>query len=301
MGKYALLLWWMLLAPAAALAQPAPDALVAAMPADAANAADPAKAVRSITRAFDNGAGRMVPISIWAMPTRTRGTVYFSHGALSAPDKYRAMTLWLARSGYAVIAPLHADSTDWTGARPGRADQISWRLADMALARRAAPDLIAAVGARTGRGPVLAAGHSFGALIAMLDPDPAVRAVIAWSPPGPVPGLTIPTVQKPLLTITGTADIVPPVAPTWQAHLAAHEAATGPAAACIGAGADHYFGGIFGRPEAPGPRQSEAFDAAMAQMFRFISGFARPSLFGPGGAARALAAQGCRVRNVAGR
>jgi dienelactone hydrolase len=254
-----------------------------------------AQEVRTATRAFAGEGGREVPITIAAQAGRAKGLIFFSHGALSAPAKYRAMTDWWARSGYAVIAPLHADSTDWSGAKPAREAQTAWRLADMALARTHAPALLKAVGASGERAPRFAAGHSFGAFIAMLDPDPAVRAVIAFSPPGPVPGLTIPAVTKPLLTITGTADVLPTIAPKWEAHLAGHEAALGVAVACVGAGVDHYFGGIFGRPELPGPRQQQAFDAAMAQAFRFMDAY-RSWLGNSGRMQRVLAAQGCRVR-----
>lgn len=256
-----------------------------------------AQGVTSATLAVDNGAGRIVPITIVAIPGRARGIIYFSHGALSAPAKYRAMTEWWAKGGYVVIAPLHADSTDWTGVKPAREQQTEWRLSDMQLARSETPRLMRAINVRGERAPRIAAGHSFGALIAMLDPDPKVRAVIAFSPPGPVPGLTIPAVSKPMLTITGTADVLPMIAPKWEAHLAGHDKATGIAVACVGERVDHYFGGIFGRPELTGPRQQEQFDTAMAQSFRFIRAFA-PAINVHGGALRALAAQGCRVRGT---
>lgn len=256
-----------------------------------------AQEVRSATLTAENGAGRSVPITIIARPGKARGVIYFSHGALSAPAKYRAMTEWWAKSGYAVIAPLHGDSSDWTGPKPAREQQTEWRLHDMRLARGAETRLMDAVGARAVRAPRLAAGHSFGALIAMLDPDPKVRAIIAFSPPGPVPGLTIPVVSKPMLTITGTADVLPMIAPKWEAHLAGHDKAAGVAIACVGTGVDHYFGGVFGRPELPGPRQQEQFDAAMAQSFRFIRAFA-PTMNLPGGAIKSLRGQGCRVRGA---
>jgi dienelactone hydrolase len=256
-----------------------------------------AQEVRTATIIADNGTGRNVPITISAQPGRARGVIYFSHGALSAPAKYGAMTNWWAANGYIVISPLHADSTDWTGVKPARDKQTDWRLADMRLARTQEARLMQAVGAQGARSPRIAAGHSFGALIAMLDPDPKVRAIIAFSPPGPVPGLTIPVVSKPMLTITGTADVLPMIAPRWEAHLAGHDQATGVAIACIGQGVDHYFGGVFGRPELPGPRQQEQFDTAMAQSFRFLRSYA-PAMSLHRSAAKTLADQGCRVRGA---
>ena len=40
----------------------------------------------------------------------------------------------------------------------------------------------------------------------------------------------------------------------WAAHQA-----LGPALAYVGTDADHYFGGIYGRPELPGPKAEAAF------------------------------------------
>jgi dienelactone hydrolase len=232
-----------------------------------------AQEIKTSTVAVVNDAGRSVPMTVMARPGKQRGIIYFSHGALSAPAKYAAMTEGWARAGYAVVAPLHADSSDWVGEKPAREAQTPWRLDDMRLARKHAPALLKSIGVSASRLPRIAAGHSFGALIAMLDPDPAVRVVIAFSPPGPVPGLTIPAVSKPMLTITGTADVLPMIAPTWQAHLAGHERAVGLSVACVGEGVDHYFGGVFGRPELPGPRQQAQFDVAMGQSLAMLAAY----------------------------
>jgi dienelactone hydrolase len=226
--------------------------------------------VTRLEQAFDNGAGRTVPITVWAKSGKAKGVIIFSHGAFSSPTKYAEITQRWAEAGYMVIAPLHADSSDWTGIKPEQKDQTAWRLADMKLAYAQLDGLADSAGAVINGAKFIAAGHSFGALIAMLDGDPRVNAIIAFSPPGPLPGLAVPTVSKPMLTITGTADTNPMMAPTWEAHLAAHRAATGPAWAYIGDSVDHYFGGAFGRPELPGPKALAAFEDAMAATLRFL-------------------------------
>jgi dienelactone hydrolase len=230
--------------------------------------------LRTVTSNFDNGSGRAVPLTWVSRPGEVRGVIFFSHGAFSSPAKYRAIIDRWAESGFAVITPMHGDSTDWTGSRPAREEQTPWRLADMRLAREKLPALAAMAEVRLGAGPVVAAGHSFGALIALMDDRPETVAIIAFSPPGPVPGLTIPVVRKPVLTITGTADVLPVIAPEWQAHLHAHELAEGPAVVFVATDADHYFGGVIGRPELPGPRQQAQFDEALRLSAMFLDGFA---------------------------
>ncbi len=229
--------------------------------------------VQSVEASFDNGEGRSVPLTLVAKSGKARGIILFSHGALSSPAKNRPIIDRWAEQGFAVIAPLHGDSTDWTGTKPTRDQQTPWRLADMKLARSKLAELAAKTGTRVGNLPVIAAGHSFGALIAMMDNGSDIVAVIAFSPPGPVPSLTIPAVSKPMLTITGTADVLPMIAPTWDAHLYGHGLAQGPAFAFVANSADHYFGGIFGKTGLPGPKQAAQFEEAMRLSGLFLDGY----------------------------
>ena len=252
---------------------------------------------RSVEVAVDNQAGRLVPLLMVAPIGKAKAVIFFSHGALSSPAKNRAIIDGWARQGFAVIAPLHADSSDWAGIKPAREQQTDWRIADMRLAKAQLAVLAAKAGMKLDRVPQVAAGHSFGGLIAMMDSDPATRAIVAFSPPGPVPGLIIPIVAKPMLTITGTADVLPMIAPKWEAHLSGHIQASGEAYACIGEGVNHYFGGVFGRPELTGPRQQAQFDTAMAQSVAFVQGYAAAS--GNSGKPKAkayLLKSGCRER-----
>ena len=231
--------------------------------------------VRSAEQAFDAGGGRMVTVEALGRGGAARGVVVFSHGAFSSPAKYHALTRRWADAGYLVLAPLHADSSDWKGAKPAMAEQLGWRLADMKAALAAAPVLAGRLGVRLGAARYHAAGHSFGALVAMLTDDPRLVSVLAFSPPGAVPGLPPVTMSRPLLSVTGTADVVPMMAPRWQDHLSAHRSATGPALAYVGTGADHYFGGIYCRPELPGPRAEAPFAEAVAISLAFLNNPAR--------------------------
>lgn len=216
-------------------------------------------APRVIEAVLDTSGGRSVAVTLVVPEGRLRGVIAFSHGALSSPAKYAALTHRWAEAGYFVVAPLHGDSTDYTATKPTQAEQTPWRLADMALVRARLPQLARLARVRLGRVPLHAAGHSFGGLIAIAWDDPAITSVIAISPPGPIPGLPMPPESKPILVVTGTKDSNPMIAPRWQDHLTAYNQATGPALAYVGTDADHYFGGIYGRPELPGPKAEAAF------------------------------------------
>lgn len=210
--------------------------------------------------------GRQVQVWRWTPRGRPIGTIAFSHGAASAPWKYdRLIGPWV-KAGYAVLAPLHVDSTD----HPRTADfkgLASWkaRIEDMrALSRHI-------------DGPYIAAGHSYGGLTALtlggaeaVVPDgvaaplrdPKAIAVVAFSPPAPIPVLITAAgygaLAVPALIQTGTADLLPGMDPDgkgWRGHLAAYEAAApgGNRYAMVLDGVDHYFGGAICEPTRPGP------------------------------------------------
>ncbi|MFZ2998619.1 alpha/beta hydrolase family protein [Sphingobium sp.] len=231
------------------------------------------------------------PVQVWRWTPRGRpiGTIAFSHGAASAPWKYdRLIGPWV-KAGYAVLAPLHVDSTD----HPRTADfkgLASWkaRIEDM----RALSQHIG--------GPYIAAGHSYGALTALMlggseavvpdgvvAPlrDPEVIAVVAFSPPAPIPVL-IPaagygTLATPALIQSGTADFLPGMdqkGDGWRAHLAAYDAAApgGDRYAMVLDGVDHYFGGAICEPTRPGPPKlreiARAADASILFLRAYGSG-----------------------------
>lgn len=248
------------------------------------------------TRGADD---RLVPLTLHA-PARpgTYPVIAFSHGAFAAPDRYAAMLEPLAAAGFIVIAPMHVDSEDYPRAKgePERSPHpITWatRNADFALALdppQGVRELLAANGLKPDPERRIALGHSYGGLIAQLpggalafEPDgtqvsradPAVDAVVAFSPPGAMPGLIAEegwaSLTAPSLTITGTADILPGFIDDWQAHRASHDhAPPGARALWVGEGIDHYFGGVFGRIKPAGERERALFDRALATTLHFI-------------------------------
>jgi hypothetical protein len=244
--------------------------------------ATPATA-KTITATVSSAGDRQVPVTI-ITPDRgkVKGIILFSHGALSSPAKYSELTTPWSTRGFAIIAPLHADSADWAGTKPAMADQTAWRMADMAAVIADLPGFGRKAGFTPGKLPLIAAGHSFGALIAMSISDPNIVSVLAFSPPGPLPGITLPVVSKPMFTVTGTADAHPMIAPKWEAHLTAHQQSTGLAWAYVGKDADHYFGGIYCRPELPGPKQWEPYREALGLSETFLDASLRMNRNGKG-------------------
>ncbi|MEO9461202.1 MAG: hypothetical protein ABJ242_00575 [Marinomonas sp.] len=205
----------------------------------------------------------------WMPQGKALGTIVFSHGANLAPLQYLQMIEPLAASGWRVLAPLHTDSEQ-------HADKASYtgfatwstRLEDMQ-----------ALSAHIGEGAYVAAGHSYGALTALvlggaqaLVPkdvkaplaDPKVKAVLAFSPPPPIPGFVdmagYAKLQVPALIQTGTFDV--PLLPGsaiegpnagYKGHLAPYNAAAkgGARYALTLEGVDHYYGGAIGRLKEP--------------------------------------------------
>ncbi|CAN5172282.1 alpha/beta hydrolase [soil metagenome] len=159
--------------------------------------------------------GRTIDMSVWTAPDE-KGVVVYSHGFGGSPQAYHRILSEWAQHGFTVIAPLHVDSLR----HPQHADYdnraaFSTRLMDLAVARGVARR------AHAGK-PIIAAGHSFGSLISMIEAgavtiagplgDPEVKGVIAFSTAGDIPGLIQPTtyaaMTAPLLLVTGDQDLV---------------------------------------------------------------------------------------------
>lgn len=213
---------------------------------------------------------RAVTITEWRPSGHVLGTILFSHGAGSSPAKYDLLIgPWVA-AGWRVLAPLHVDSTDHPDTAKF-AGLASWkaRIEDMR-----------ALSAHIGNTRFVAAGHSYGGLTAltlggaaavppegMTGPlsDPKCIAVVAFSPPPPIPVLVTAEgygkLSVPALVETGTADVpvtMPGANPDmWKLHLVPFEAppAGGDRYGLVLEGVDHYFGGAICSPERPGPRQ----------------------------------------------
>lgn len=183
--------------------------------------------------------------------------VIFSHGAFSTYDRYDALLLPLARAGYRIAAPNHVDSEAHPNREAyGQPDAMGKRVEDYAVIARE-------VEAET----VFAVGHSFGGLIAQLaggaslsGPAAALQvsseyrpnAVVAISPPGPMPGMMEAAgwakVDRPQLVVTGTTDILPGFVDDWRDHLVSFEAAThDQTLSLVYSDMDHYLNGAYGR------------------------------------------------------
>jgi alpha-beta hydrolase superfamily lysophospholipase len=241
---------------------------------------------------------RETEMSVWT-PAKPKAVALFSTGHGSWPSRYAALAQLLATEGVATVAPLHVDSMH----HPDRENftleaGFGERIADM----RAASGHAAATWRDL---PVFAAGHSFGTLTALClggglayaGPfrDPAVRAVLAFSSPGRIPGLVQPTayttVSVPVMLVTGTADLVPGFVTDPADHLLAPQTVAGPSYALVVDGAAHEL------VAAADPRFRRAVHAAEL--------FVRAHVLGSAAAARQLArwqpAKGDRftVRNAA--
>ncbi|MFK8017539.1 MAG: alpha/beta fold hydrolase [Gammaproteobacteria bacterium] len=214
-------------------------------------------------------------VEVWAWgEANSGGVVLFSHGAQSAPWKYKPMIQEWVDRGLRVYAPLHVDSTDHpkTADYPGFA---SWtaRLEDMEL-----------IANKFGGDAYVAAGHSYGALLALVKggvsatkagfqgemDDARVSLVLAFSPPPAIPGLVdleaFGDLRVPALIQTGTRDIaMGDTTRGWRVHLDAFEQAPsgGASYALIIDDVDHYFGGAICRPELPGPAQKAELAVAL--------------------------------------
>mgnify|MGYP001018533231 CR=1 FL=1 len=234
---------------------------------------------------------RSVAFEVVKPPGKPMGSIIFSHGAFSSPAKYRALTGAWAKAGFTVISPLHVDSTDHPNSKDY--NQIAvWRtrVEDMQLAITAAQALKPSV-------PILAAGHSYGALGALAlggsrvadletkkaesHKSVAIKAVIAFSPPGFMPGFVAAdahaALSVPLLVQTGTKDVLPGFIDDYRMHLAAFETSPpGSKFSLVLEGVDHYFGGIICRPELPGPKQTERFADAVAISTEFATSVVSP-------------------------
>ena len=230
-----------------------------------------------------------VPVRLWRPGAVTSGSraILFSHGANADARRYDALAGGWALEGHVVAAVTHREPAQGGGPPDPNAARAAWRrrLSDM----RAAAGLLA----REAPGlPLLAAGHSYGALVAQALggarvawegdagplPMPGLTRILAFSPPGPLPGFVTAegwaAIALPMFVATGTADVVPPVAMTWQAHKASFEASTvSPRWLWVGEGVDHYFGNRIGRPErARDDEQARLFEAALLASLAFAQG-----------------------------
>jgi alpha-beta hydrolase superfamily lysophospholipase len=230
--------------------------------------------------------GRAVAVRIYspARGCRRCTLVIFSHGNFATPGRYDVLLDDWAAHGLVVAAPLHTDSEEYPdkGKYPdSRATRLAdWRAVDHAM--RGSP-----IKGVTLSGRVIAAGHSYGGLIAEIvggarpvDGEPkrdwrVPAAVIAISPPGAMANFVtaegFAAIQRPTLVVTGTADVLPGFIDKWQQHLDSyHGAPAGTAYALTFEGMNHYFNGAYGRPKPEGAAAMPKVAALNALIRDFI-------------------------------
>lgn len=192
-------------------------------------------------------AGREVDLRIW--PAKNpQAVIVFSAGGGGEPAAYNRLMDALVQQGFTVVAPVHRDPLsrgDLSGA--GGPQSFIARVEDLAIARGHAAAM------EPGR-PLVVMGHSFGSLMSSLavgaghsagrQAAPEVKALIAFSSPGLIPGLvtseTYRDLAAPVLVITGDEDVVPGFATDWRDHRAMFDQNETPGSAlAVFTGADH--------------------------------------------------------------
>ena len=216
--------------------------------------------------------------------------IIFSHGAYAAYDRYDALLLDWASRGYAVVAPQHVDSEEHPNRDAWNIDTSRpARLVDYALISSTFAAEGYSLGGVTFSGRQIAAGHSYGGLIAQVaggamlaNPDLVLpetahppEAIIAISPPSELDGLVsnegFAEIDTPMLLVTGTEDALPGFIDDWQGHLDGYEAApTDLAYALVYEGMDHYFNGAFGREKPEGEAAMPAIYDLNGRIAAFI-------------------------------
>ncbi len=246
-------------------------------------AAVPALAAPTATLPLLISPARSTTMVTW-VPDKVRGVVLLSTGHGAWPERYDAAASAWRDAGFAVIAPVHVDSMHY----PDRANfTMQASFMERIVDQRAA----SAYAARTWPGkPVVAAGHSFGTLIALclggglnhIAPfrDPSVKAVLGFSSPGRIPGLVTPTAYAadalPMMIVTGDADVVPGFVSDWHDHLfPVQSAPAGDKFAVTYRGGTH---DLIGKAEGPGHAAAIANSVTFLQAYGLNDARARRAL-----------------------
>jgi len=270
--------------------QPATDPAAQPPAQAAAGAAVPAPAPATTQSLIDTNetlvasSGRQVAVRVLRPAVcNACGLIVFSHGANASPGRYDVLLRAWATGGWVVAAPLHVDSEEHPErSKYQQSDSLRMRLEDYDLIVASQLPGVAL------SGEVIAAGHSYGALIAQIaggarldaafapivTRSPLPLAVIAISPPGPIPNYVTSAgwskVSVPQLVVSGTTDVVPGMAPEWSLHMASYNAApAGKAYALVFEAMDHYFNGAYGRLKPTDAAADQAVAKLNAEVLRF--------------------------------
>jgi alpha-beta hydrolase superfamily lysophospholipase len=159
--------------------------------------------------------GRTIDVSVWPAADE-QAVIVFGHGWGGAPAAYRRIIEYWTAHGFTVVAPMHTDSMQHPQHAEATPQSIFMtRIVDLAVVR-------GYVKASHPGKPLIAAGHSFGSLNALMEAgavtiagpqgDADIKAVVALSSPGLIPSLVNPStfapVTAPVLMVTGDADLV---------------------------------------------------------------------------------------------
>jgi len=191
--------------------------------------------------------GRTIDVSVWAAADE-QAVIVFGHGWGSQPAAYRRIISYWTAHGFTVVAPMHTDSMQHPQQAEATPQSIFMtRIVDLAVVR-------GYVKASHPGKPLIAAGHSFGSLNALMEAgavtiagpqgDPDIKVVVALSTPGLIPQLVNPstfaTVATPVLVVTGDADLVQGFVTDPLDHRAAFDASpAGDKMLLTFAGGDH--------------------------------------------------------------
>ena len=238
--------------------------------------------------------GRAVPVRVFAPADGCLDCtlVIFSHGANASYGRYDVLLKDWAARGFVVAAPQHVDSEE----HPRRdafksADGRLLRMRDYALVDAAfAPSAPRQVASLSFSGTVVAAGHSYGALIAQIAGGARIarpdgdfernwrrpKAVIAISPPPAISGFTSlegwSHVSVPQLVVTGTTDQMPGFVDDWRQHLDSYAASRpGLGFALVFEGMDHNFNGAYCRITPDGVKAAPQVSRLNAAIDHFIA------------------------------
>lgn len=237
---------------------------------------------------------RRVPVKIYLPEEGCQHCtlIVFSHGAFSAPERYELLLKTWAQQGYVIASPVHVDSELYP--ESGKYAQADWartRIEDYEKLSSALLNGRIELEGVQFSGKLIATGHSFGALVAQIasgaEMDGATGAalsddklnplgVIAISPPGPIPNYITPEgwaqINRPMLVVTGTEDVIPGFTPGWEMHLESYKAVSeGLAYALVFDGIDHYFNGAFGRARGEGFQENQELVLLNGIVLDFIS------------------------------